>query len=258
MIECYRKEEGYVVRCRCHDLSFAFFVLLIFRLNIDKGTSFETNMSYEEIDRTNYENDVFTGGAEGRYAKPKATSEKKKRAPKVPTEDKTDENGQTDEVVKTKKKTTKTHENGGAAAAVATADGGGDGEETVKPKKKRAPKIESNDENLNPVDTTEGEPVKKKKAKAPKVESNDENLNPVDTPEGEPVKKKKTKAPKSAPTDGEAAPLDEGSNLNDLETPVKVKKSKKVKKPKATTDETFDDMQTNDYSSNLGMYVFIY
>jgi len=252
MIECDRKEEGCVVRCRCHDLSFAFFVLLIFRLNIDKDTSFETNMSYEEIDRANYENDVFTGGAEGRYAKPKATSEKKKRAPKAPTEDKTDENGQTDELVKTKKKTSKTHENGAAAAATA------DGEETVKPKKKRAPKIESNDENLNPVDTTEGEPAKKKKAKAPKVESNDENLNPIDTPEGgEPVKKKKIKAPKSAPIDGEAAPLDEGSNVNDLETPVKVKKSKKVKKPKATTDETFDDMQTNDYSGNLGMYLFI-
>jgi hypothetical protein len=204
-------------------------------------------MSYEEIDKSVYGNDVFTNGTEGRYTKPKATSEKtgdkKKRIPKVATPPKTTddpieqsyENGHTDEAVKTKKKSRKTHENGetknGEETGLALASA--DGETAVKPKKKRAPKIESNNENIDPVPTT--------------------------TADEEPVKKKKSKTPKSTPTK-------ENSTINELdpsaEKTTKVKKQKKHKAPKISTDpsaDTFNDVQINsydEYSTNQGIYLF--
>jgi hypothetical protein len=188
-------------------------------------------MSYEEIDKSLHGNDVFTSGAEGRYSKPKDTVEKKKRAPKVPvptTDEQPNDNGHTDEVVKTKKKSRNTgeipNEEETSQVVITT-----DTETVVKPKKKRAPKVESNNENIDPI------------------------------PEEAPVKKKKSKAPKSTPIDEDSQMIDTSPN-NELEPPMKVKKSKKNKTSKASTDpsvDTFNDMQTNDsneYSTNPGIY----
>lgn len=186
-------------------------------------------MSYEEIDRSAYGNDVFTNGAEGRYAKPKEKSQKKQRAPKVPDNDPVE---QAEEGVKTKKKSRKTvddgviHNDGDAAQIVSSADG----ETAVKPKKKRAPKIESNNENIDPIPPGDEAPVKKKKPKAPKITSID------DIP-----------------------PVLEDVPIDDLEPSTgKVKKAKKSKKSKTTTD-VFNDGQvydSNEYSTNPGIYFF--
>lgn len=95
-------------------------------------------MSYEVVDKDVESNDVFTGGADGHYAKNK-----------TPTADTTDKK------IEKKKKASKV-------------------EAEVKHKKKRAPKIEAERENIDPaISTTEVSPpaeesVKKKKAKAPR------------------------------------------------------------------------------------------
>lgn len=188
-------------------------------------------MSYEEIDRSVYGNDVFTNGAEGRYAKPKEKSEKKQRAPKAPSND---SSGQVEEVVKSKKKSRKTEDNGaipddeGASKIVPSADG----ETSTKPKKKRAPKIESNNENIDPIPIDEEAPVKKKKSKAPKPTSID------DIP-----------------------PALDDFTIDDLDSStVKVKKVKKSKKSKVSTD-VFNDGQvydSNEYSTNPGIYFFTF
>jgi hypothetical protein len=203
-------------------------------------------MSYEEIDKSMYGTDVFTNGVNSRYAKPKLAAttdtgdtsvkngEKKKRSTKVTssTVDESVENGHTDDAVKTKKKTRKTHENGATqndeeTAQAAPAD---DGEASVKPKKKRAPKVESNNENIDPVPAEEEQPVKKKKSKTPKT----------------------------TPIDGDGQ-IPDSLSINELdpsaEATPKVKKPKKSKTPKTTTD-TFDD--ANEYSTNQGIYLFIY
>jgi len=198
-------------------------------------------MSYEDIDKPVYGNDVFTNGAEGRYAKAKPPSEKKKRTPKVvpPTTDNKNEhpyeNGHYDEVVKTKKKNRKTHQNGethNEGEENSQVAPSADGETVVKPKKKRPPKAESNNENIDPIPITTGE---------------------------EPVKKKKSKKPKSTLIDGDSQ-LIEDSITNELEPTTKVKKSKKHKTPKISAD-TFVDIHTdisNEYSTNPGIYLFIY
>ncbi len=182
-------------------------------------------MSYEEIDRSVYGNDVFTNGAEGRYAKPNNTSEKKKRAPKAPATTTDDTTEQKEEVVKTKKKSRKAQENGEEPIETVPSV---DGETVVKPKKKRAPKIESNNENIDPI---------------PEVGE-------------EPVKKKKSKTPKTTPIDEDSQILDNSIN-NELEPTIKVKKSKKHKAPKIPVDP-FPDEQTNEYSINPGIYLNIY
>ena len=212
-------------------------------------------MSYEEIDKSVYGNDVFTNGAEGRYAKAKARattddpmdgtvkkSEKKKKAPKadaIPADNPPEpaaegDSAPTEEKTKTKKKSRKVEENGEAlngtemATAVAEAEGEAT---TAKPKKKKAPKHESNTENIDPV-VPDGidEPVKKKKSKAPKATTAEEDL----------------------PTVGD---------LESTTEPVpKVKKSKKAKQPKTTSDsaaENFDDAQSHNpdsmYNTTTGM-----
>jgi hypothetical protein len=207
-------------------------------------------MSYEEIDKSVYGTDVFTKGAEGRYAKARNTvtngtpettvksSERKKRAPKMTsatTDDTTEqpyENGHTDETPKTKKKSRKTQENGDdTSQAVQSVDG----ETVVKPRKKRAPKVESNDENINPTPSTE-EPVKKRKSKTPKSTGIEEDNQMVDI-----------------------------STTNELdlstEATPKVRKPKKHRTPKPTTD-TLDEMQVNDSnelnSANPGINLFKY
>lgn len=195
-------------------------------------------MSYEEIDRSAYGDDVFTGGAEGRYTKATSTSEKKKRAPKTPASTTNEpveqpyENGHYDEVVKTKKKSRKTQNEDEPSEVVPPADG----ETVVKPKKKRAPKVETNNENIDPIPASTGEqPVKKKKSKTPKSTPIDEN--------GETV---------------EISTLNEFELSTETPTTTKVKKSKKHKTPKTSTDPTADDTQTNDfndYSTNPGIYL---
>lgn len=212
-------------------------------------------MSYEEIDRSIYGNDVFTNGAEGRYAKAKARAttddpmdgtvkktEKKKKAPKAdnPPEPAAEgDSAQTEEKTKTKKKTRKVEENGEAlnGAEMPKAVAEADGEATAaKPKKKKAPKHESNTENIDPV-VTDGidEPVRKKKSKAPKATPMEEDL----------------------PTVVDLEPT--------AEFVPKVKKSKKAKQPKTTGDsatENFDDAQAQNpdsmYNATTGMNRFIY
>jgi hypothetical protein len=210
-------------------------------------------MSYEEINKSVYGNDVFTNGAEGRYTKPKATSEtsdkngeKKKRAPKAPvstTDDPTEhpyENGHTDETVKTKKKNRKTHENG---------------------------EIQNGEETSQVIPSVDGETVvKTKKKRAPKIESNNETIDLMPITEEEPIKKKKSKTPKSTPID-EDFEIIENSTINELEpsteVTTKIKKSKKRKTPKTSTDpsaDTLQDVETNnsyEYSTNPGIYLFI-
>jgi hypothetical protein len=204
-------------------------------------------MSYEEIDRSVYGKDVFTNGAEGRYAKAKRTpepsiktGEKKKRAPKIPSSIADDpsehsyETRHTDEGVKTKKKSRKNHENG---------------------------ETQNEDENSQSVLSADSEAVvKSKKKRGTKAESNTENIDPIPTTDAEPVKKKKTKAPK--PTDDDYQLVD-SSTINELEpstamTP-KVKKPKKHKTPKTPTD-TFDGTQADNYSeyTNSGIYLLKY
>jgi len=203
-------------------------------------------MSYEEIDKSVYGKDVFTNGAEGRYAKAKPTpepsvktGEKKKRAPKIPStvgDDPSElsyENRQTDEGVKTKKKSRKngeTQNEDEISQSVLSADS----EAVVKSKKKRGTKAESNTENIDPIPTTDVEVVKKKK----------------------------TKASKSTPTEDDYQLID-SSTINELEpstamTP-KVKKPKKHKTPKTPTD-TFDGTQADNYSeyTNSGIYLLKY
>ena len=184
-------------------------------------------MSYEEIDRSVYSNDVFTNGAEGRYTKPKEKSVKKQRAPKVANNDPVE---QIEEVVKTKKTSRKTEDDGavlddGEASQIFPS---ANGETTIKPKKKRAPKIESNNENIDPIPTGSDTPVKKKKSKAPKATTIDD-----------------------VPAMLEDAPIDDFDPST-----VKVKKSKKSKKSKTTSD-VFSDGQvydSNEYSTNPGIY----
>ncbi|CAF0961309.1 unnamed protein product [Rotaria sordida] len=216
-------------------------------------------MSYEEIDRSSYGKDVFTNGAEGRYTRPKPisingtlshsieTSETKKRVPKavLPTTDNPTEelyeNGHSDTIVKTKKKTRKVHENGEIqnGNTISEIDS-----TIVKPKKKRAPKIDLNNENIDPMPTTATtttttteEPIKKKKSKVPKPISIEEEFQLIDT-----------------------------STMNELEEPSiekKVKKTKRHKTPKTSTKliESFDDLQMNnlnEHATNSGMYLFKY
>ncbi|CAF1081396.1 unnamed protein product [Adineta steineri] len=205
-------------------------------------------MSYEEIDKSVYSNDVFTNGAKGRYSKAEHTSEtstktgeKKKRAPKIPTSAVDDsaehpyESAYTDEVVKTKKKSRQTHENSG---------------------------IENEPEASQPTPSMDGEPVVKiKKKRAPKVEANIENIDPLPTDEVEPVKKKKSKAPKAVPTDGDFQTTD-NPTMNELdptaEMTPKVKKPKKHKSNKSIDPsiDTFDSNNYGDYT-NAGIYLFI-
>lgn len=192
-------------------------------------------MSYEEISK-----DVFTGGAEGRYSKAKAPAvdaaekktEKKKKAPKIeaevkPADEATPETTETTEKPKTKKKARAPEEKG---AEPAVAENNGDA--SVKPKKKRAPKIEENLENIDPVvvaevPATAEEPVKKKKARAPKASAVTEEASPNDPPfvnaYEEPIgevvapKVKKTKKPKSTAA-AAAASDDVDMTVNGSET----------------------------------------
>ncbi|CAF1030993.1 unnamed protein product [Adineta ricciae] len=188
-------------------------------------------MSYEEIDKSVYGTDVFTNGAKGRYAKPelingessKKTGERKKRAPKVT--DELTENGQTEEVVKSKKKSHKVPENGKVQdnIDISQLTPSADGETVAKPKKKRAPKAESNIENIDPSQISETEPTKKKKAKAPKVPATEDDFQ-----------------------------INDSTQLDlSIEMAPKVKKSKKHKTPK-TTDTLLDG--TQDYISNDAAY----
>ena len=135
-------------------------------------------MSYEEIDKTSIGADVFTGGAEGRYARPSNTTTdasgeatvKKKKAPKVPSAAADSTGEPTVDKPKKEKKARKTEETGAA-------EGGGDalpaadGETVVKPKKKRAPKEEAPPEGTDATASVpaEASTTKKKKSKAPKV-----------------------------------------------------------------------------------------
>ncbi|UJR36643.1 hypothetical protein I4U23_029361 [Adineta vaga] len=196
-------------------------------------------MSYEEIDKSVYGADVFTNGAKGRYAKAEPvgelltkTGEKKKRAPKIG--DELVENGHTEEAVKAKKKSRKVHETGVTQDEIENSQSmpaAADGEAAVKPKKKRAPKAESNIENIDPIPTTETEPVKKKKSKAPKVPTTEEDFQ-----------------------------MNDNSSINQLdpttEMTPKVKKPKKRKTPKTT--DTADGTQdyANEYAYS-GIYLFI-
>lgn len=149
-------------------------------------------MSYEEIDKNTYSKDVFTGGAEGRYTKAKAPiadttekkPEKKKKAPKIDAEVKPadEQTTETIEKPKTKKKPRASEEN---TIEPGTSETNGD--TTVKPKKKRAPKMETDLENIDPVVASEApvttdEPVKKKKAKAPKASAIVEDIPQTDPP----------------------------------------------------------------------------
>lgn len=207
-------------------------------------------MSYEEIDRDSYGTDVFTNGVEGRYTKPKSTTAnsttEKKRSSKTSTavadnqNAQSYENGSSDGVVKTKKKTRKVQENGETQNEYESAKADppiNDDETAVKPKKKRAPKVQSNNENIDPLPTTaEAEPVKKKKTKAPKLPTMEEDIQVID----------------SVPTDDFDQPP--------IETPVKVKKPKKAKAPKVAT-ESFDDgliNNSNGYANSSGIYLFKY
>ena len=107
--------------------------------------------------------------------------------------------------------------------------------------------------------------VKPKKKRAPKVESNNENIDPVPAEEEQPVKKKKSKTPKTTPIDDDGQ-IPDNSTINELdpsaETTPKVKKPKKHKTPKIIDPaDTFNDVQTNnydEYSTNQGIYLFIY
>lgn len=215
-------------------------------------------MSYEEIDRSIYGKDMFTNGAEGRYAKPKSTlpndelesaekpTETKKKTKKIAlatTDNSTEqpsENGLSNGVVKAKKKTRKTVENGETQNDNENQVDLTVNDETVaKPKKKRAPKVESTDENIDPVSTTNGEaPVKKKKAKAPKATTAEQDIQIIDS-----------------------------LTVNELEqvttdTPVKVKKPKKSKAPKTSTEPSIDiytdTNNSNDYATTSGIYLFKY
>ena len=152
---------------------------------------------------------------------------KKQRAPKVANNDPVE---QIEEVVKTKKKSRKTEDDGavlddGEASQIFPS---ANGETTIKPKKKRAPKIESNNENIDPIPTGSDTPVKKKKSKAPK-----------------------------ATTIDDVPPMLEDAPIDDFDpSTVKVKKAKKSKKSKTTSD-VFSDGQvydSNEYSTNPGIY----
>ncbi|CAF3490747.1 unnamed protein product [Rotaria socialis] len=202
-------------------------------------------MSYEEIDKDAYGTDVFTNGAEGRYSKPKSVASndttEKKRAPKAPTsttDEQPYENGHSDGVVKTKKKIRKVGENIEIQNEYETVqiDPAVDGETVVKTKKKRAPKVQAESENFDPMPATaEEEPVKKKKSKAPKVPTTGEEDSQL--------------------VDGEAT-----NNGLDQPATTKVKKTKKPKASKATT-ESYDDAWTdnkNEYTTNSGIYLNLY
>ncbi|CAF3394433.1 unnamed protein product [Rotaria sp. Silwood1] len=196
-------------------------------------------MSYEEIDRSVYGKDVFTNGAEGRYAKPKPTSTNdaseisiktsttKKRAPKATSISTTDnpteepyENEYNDEVVKTKKKTRKVHENGETQNEdeISQINSTIDGEIIVKSKKKRASKIDLNNENIDsiPIPTTATTTIEK------------------------PVKKKKSKAPKSISLEEDFQMLDNSlmDELDEAATEKKVKKTKKHRTSKKSAEPT--------------------
>lgn len=110
-------------------------------------------MSYEEIDKiTATATDVFTGGAEGRYSKPKPTTAdgelkvKKKKAPVA-------EEATVEEKVKVKKQVDSTNTS--------------DSVETKKERKKKAPKIEKTNEIYENLSETNETPTgRKKKTKA--------------------------------------------------------------------------------------------
>lgn len=185
-------------------------------------------MSYEEIDKASIGADVFTGGAEGRYARPSntttdatgETSVKKKKAPKVPAAV-TDNAGEpTVDKPKKEKKVRKTEETGVAEGGgnetptTASAEGG---ETVAKPKKKRAPKDEA------PAEGTDA---------AASV--------PADAP---PTKKKKSKAPKVLDLDGDSV-VPESLPTDDGETTIKVKKTKKSSRSKPSVDPV-DEVQIN-------------
>jgi hypothetical protein len=207
-------------------------------------------MSYEEIDKSVYGTDVFTNGVNSRYAKPKLqstndasetavkTGEKKKRSSKVSASavgdsaEQLHENGYTDEAVKTKKKSRKTNEDGATLNEDETSQAAStvDGDTAAKTKKKRTPKVESNNENIDPV--------------------------PIPTTEEVPVKKKKSKTPKTTSVEGDVQIID-GSTLNEPEAAPKVKKPKKSKTPKATTDDP-EQNDNYEYATTSGIYLFIY
>ncbi|UJR09486.1 hypothetical protein I4U23_013724 [Adineta vaga] len=121
-------------------------------------------------------------------------------------------------------------------------------------KKRKAPKIIAGDgehvyeSNLSkPVEkeASNGDqevPAKPKKKRAPKAETETNENNGTD----EPIKKKKSKAPKVAPIDDEfhmieATAVDEIEPY--VETKPKVKKSKKSKTPSKPRSDSFEDVQ---------------
>jgi len=129
------------------------------------------------------------------------------------------------------------------------------GTEKISEKKRKAPKAPTFES--EPVDDVQTAPIvdqevprKSKKKQAPKIEIDDEPIVLE-----EPVKKKKSKAPKTIPTEEDSQMLDNPTS-NELEPTIKVKKSKKHKTPKISAD-TFTDEQTNEYSTNPGIYLFI-
>jgi hypothetical protein len=128
-------------------------------------------------------------------------------------------------------------------------------------KKRKAPKIPSvePDEIKSPEDDTQTVfardqevPVKPKKKRAPKIEINDESI-PIE----QPIKKKKSKAPKPPPIDDDFQPI-ETPIMEELEPPIERKpKRKKSKKTNETISKSFEDLQITNldgtYSPNSGI-----
>lgn len=110
-------------------------------------------------------------------------------------------------------------------------------------KKRKAPKVPANEVEPEEPLADQEVPVKPKKKRAPKVETIDE---PPPPPTEEPVKKKKTKAPKPPPV-----PVDEDDHqivdtpvLDEIEPPAEPKrKEKKAKKPKKVAAPSIDEFQ---------------
>jgi hypothetical protein len=219
-------------------------------------------MSYEEIDKALYKGDVFTQGAEGRYAKAKESAiepskdaavkktEKKKNAPRVDATDvdettasmADDNNNETVKVSKSKK-TSRTKEDNGATVdeqgAASTVDGTKD-EKVTRPKKTRKIKVDNTTDSIDPVSSsTLDEPIKPKKVKTPKESKAVDDLQNVEISTTSPVE-------------------------TSVETSTKVKKIKKAKQLQTSVDpltEPLENMsapntETTYSSSTTGIYCF--
>lgn len=134
-------------------------------------------------------------------------------------------------------------------------------------KKKKTPKTPKTDEVTNDNDDTqttsiadqETTPVKPKKKKAPKIEINNENAEPIS--EDQPVKKKKSKAPKIPPPPAadDGFQIVDTPSIDELESFVESKpKQKKSKKSKPKIAGSFEQLQVTNldetYSANQGKY----